>query len=871
MGVVYKAEDINLKRPVALKFLAAHLLGDPEIKARFRREAEASAALNHPNVCHVYEIDEVEGKTFIAMAFIEGESLDKKIDAGPMKLADALDVGIQAAKGLLAAHAKGIVHRDIKPGNLIVGDDGQVTVMDFGLAQLADRSKLTRGAETMGTAAYMSPEQAEGAGTDQRTDLWSLGIVLYEMITGQRPFRGDYEQAIIYSIMREMPEPLTSLRTAVPVELERIFERASEKDPGDRYQTADDMLSELRRARRNLTDSSTGPRSPQTRRALPVGTKRPRRSWAAAGVIAGLVIGICLGFFAGRRQVLFRSAANDSTNTELIQLTEWEGISQQASWSGDGKSIAFSSDREGSLDIWTITLPGGEATRITTGPEQDEYPVWHPSEDVIAYSVDGGQGGIFLMSPQGGTPTRYVAKGSFPLFSPRGDRLAYQNEGALYVVPYPPAQGSEPEKLFEDIGANVHAAWAVNGEYILYWNFNKFDIYAFSIEEKTSQPLALIPTGNEVAGLALSPDGSTLYFSQGEFGGNKDLWSVRLDPESCEPAGQPNRLTSYPYELRDVRVSASGEDVSFTALETRRDLYDIGLDAGTGLPSGEPARIQTGGQRNYYPSLSADGGELLWTKQDISRGLLYRLKLRGGATPEKVTPDWVNREIGGSFAPDGRQVIYSSTSGGAYRLWHVQAPGAIPVRLTDAQRPRDDPGFATWHPMSANEMVAFDSLRSGDWGIWKSDLGTGGEPEPLIDWEGSDERCPAWSQDGRFLSFMSSKGGVKNIWRVAFPDGSAEPLVESGFDDVFSAWSPNGERLYFSSNRSGAYNIWMWSAAREEPVRITTFDDRSFGMPELYYLTKFAVSSARLVLPLETRTGEVHVLRNRPDASEGGE
>jgi serine/threonine protein kinase len=252
MGVVYKAEDTELDRPVALKFLPAHLLGNADIRKRFEREAKAAAALHHPNICPVFEIDETEGRSFISMAFIDGESLDKKIVNGPLKLEQASDIAQQIARGLDAAHKKGIFHRDIKPENLIVDDGGNVTILDFGLAQLTQASRLTRDDTTLGTVAYMSPEQTEGSGTDHRTDIWSLGIVLYEMITGQQPFKGDYDKAVMYSILNEEPKPVRKVRVDAPEELEEIVRRALAKDRAVRYPSASEMAAALEARRASL-------------------------------------------------------------------------------------------------------------------------------------------------------------------------------------------------------------------------------------------------------------------------------------------------------------------------------------------------------------------------------------------------------------------------------------------------------------------------------------------------------------------------------------------------------------------------------------------------------------------------------------------
>lgn len=248
MGVVYRAQDTKLGRTVALKFLPPERLRDPEAKERFMQEARAASAIEHNNICAIYEVNETEdGQTFIAMAGYEGETLKEKIGRDPLKMEEALNVALQVSNGLQEAHEKGIVHRDIKPANIMVTAKGQVKTMDFGLAKLRGQIRLTKEGTTLGTVAYMSPEQARGEEVDHRTDIWSLGVVLYEMITGQLPFKSEYEQAMVYSILNEEPEPMTGLRTGIPIDLERVVGKCLQKAPDERYQTAGDLIADFHR------------------------------------------------------------------------------------------------------------------------------------------------------------------------------------------------------------------------------------------------------------------------------------------------------------------------------------------------------------------------------------------------------------------------------------------------------------------------------------------------------------------------------------------------------------------------------------------------------------------------------------------------
>ncbi len=306
MGVVWKAEDIKLKRTVALKFLPPDALGNQELRARFLREAQAEAVLSHANVCTVFDVDEEAG--FLALEYIEGETVQARINRHPLTLQEALDIALQATRGLAAVHARGVVHRDIKSSNLMVTPEGVVKIMDFGLARIAGQARMTRAGMVTGTLAYMSPEQVQGKPVDQRSDLWSMGAVLYEMVTGRIPFRGQTEAAVIYSILHAEPEPVTALRTGLPKQLDRIVAKLLAKDPELRYQRASDLYGTLKRLKRRTGPGLTTGELTANLRASPVralpGNRLRRGFPIAIGAAVALAILLLALNAAGVRERL---------------------------------------------------------------------------------------------------------------------------------------------------------------------------------------------------------------------------------------------------------------------------------------------------------------------------------------------------------------------------------------------------------------------------------------------------------------------------------------------------------------------------------------------------------------------------------------
>jgi len=586
MGVVYKAEDTKLERNVALKFLAAHLLDDDEAKARFLREAKAAAALHHPNICPVYEIDEADGKTFLAMAFLKGETLEDRIAKGPLPLNDALDIARQVAEGLQAAHAEGIVHRDIKPANILVSPEGRATIMDFGLARLTEASKLTRADQTVGTAAYMSPEQMQGAEVDHRTDIWAHGCVLYEMVAGLRPFQGEYDQALAYEVVHEEPEPLTGVRAGVPMELEFIAGKCLAKEPNDRYESASELAKDLRTLAEKLKSgrsrvlagataatqatafsqqSATLATSPQDS----VLRRRLRMFQAAFGIAAALAVGLLAVTVT---DFLEAPPERPLRRFTVIPENAQEGAGGWAAISPDGKHIAYiSGDDEQTLWVRDID---GVVPRKLPQTEGAARPFWSPDSEFVAF---GAGAELKKISVQGRTPITLCSllANNFHggAWSPDGERIVFGSGGpsSLFEVS---ARGGQAEQLFDhapmEMGAGVTSPQFLPLE-------AGGGVLVFDVGNPTNRELAVrnLETGEwEALGAGAypiySPSGHILYQTDRHETG---LWALPFSIETLKPTGEAFPIVEndgFPSVAKDgTLVSVGSRGVGLVQLVSR--------------------------------------------------------------------------------------------------------------------------------------------------------------------------------------------------------------------------------------------------------------------------------------------------------------
>ncbi len=693
MGVVYRAEDTKLRRTIALKFLPPELTRDPVAKARFLQEARAASALDHPNICTIHEVGETDdGQLFLAMTCYEGETLKKRIERGPLPIDDAVDIARQIAAGLAKAHRQGIVHRDIKPANIMITDDGIVKILDFGLAKLAGAAGLTRAGFCLGTPAYMSPEQARGE-VDHRTDLWSLGVVLYEMVGGTAPFAGDSDQAIIYALITEEPKPLHELRPDVPVELERILGGLLAKDPGDRYPTAEVALSDLK-----VLAGSTAGGSIQSL-AL---ARRPRFPlWVriAAGALA-LAVAAVAGYFLLRTPQPLRIS--------FAGLTDLEGRETFPSLSPDGVYFLYvKTTPAGGSDIFLQRVGGSNPLDLTDdSPADDTQPAFSPDGKQIAFRSEREGGGLFLMGGTGESPVRLTAAGYNPAWSPDGQEIVYATEGVV-----DPARRTSQSQLWRIDLANrrlrkifdgdaVQPSWSPNGRRIAYWGLpaGTAKRAIWTIPAEGGNPVRVSPEDDFYYWDPVwSADGRHLYFISNR-GGSMTLWRVPISQRSGKVQGDLEALTTPASSSGFLSLSADGHHIAYATDVSWSNMERMAFDPVTGQVSGDPVPVTQG-----------------------------------------------SRSVGdGDVSPDGSSVVYD-VSGQQEDLFVVGADGTFPRQLTE------------------------DAYK---------------------------DRSPRWSPDGSRILFYSNRSGRYEAWTI-FPDGSGlEPVAAAPGTDLYEPlWSPDGRRL----------------------------------------------------------------------------
>ncbi len=764
MGVVYLAEDTKLDRSVALKFLPAHLLGNEDIRARFEREAKAAASLHHPNICPVYEIDEADGKSFISMAFIEGETLHQKIARGPMALEQALAIAQQIAEGLDAAHAKGVVHRDIKPENVIVDSKGRATIMDFGLAQLTEASRLTRTGETLGTVIYMSPEQTDGSGADQRSDIWSLGVVLYEMVTGQQPFKGDYDKAVMYSILNEPHEPITAIRAGLPMELEVLIGKCLEKDADQRYSDVGELSKDLGSLAEKVKLGGSRLVSAGASQAVPASTQIQapppssqswRLPWALAALFVVAAAGLAFLYTTQPSYVapLRRFALQPAGTIETNRLRSGVAVSP------DGRRIAYTTTGvEGKL--WVQDLEQSSPYSLD-GTEGAFLPFWSLDSELIAYATSAE---LKKVSLSGGRPISVCRLPSLIFsggtWSPDGESIVFSSGNySLFTVP---ARGGAAESLvtheqFESlIGeptvalARPHFLPPAAGKRVLAYTFGDNLRRTVAVHDLESGRVEILTPGSHPS---YSPTGHLIY--------QEDLDS--------------HRLWALPIALDTLQAT----DEAFPVAE-----------------NGHGPTVAADGSLVYLDTVGSLEGQLVWLdRQGNKTGVI------GDAQASMSDP---------ALSPDGRFVAVSAVEGGSQDIWIWDVRRGVKQRLfTEVATD----GRPFWSP--TGEEIVFDHTGAGGVDISVQSSDGDGAPRVLVTTPYPDFAMD-WSRDGEYILYLTvtPETLADLMYLKRQPDGvNWEPheLLRTQFNEAWHKLSPDGRYFVYVSEESGRPEIYVRS------------------------------------------------------------
>ena len=833
MGVVYKAEDTSLDRPVALKFLAPHLVSDEEIRKRFEREAKAAAALNHPNVCTVHEIAEANGRTFIAMAFLEGEPLEKKIEAGPLKLKDALDIAIQTARGLEAAHEKGIVHRDIKPANLMITGSGSkqlVTIMDFGLALLTDRSKLTRTDETIGTVTYMSPEQTYGADVDHRSDVWSLGVVLYEMVTGQQPFKGHYDKAVMYSITNEEPEPMTALRTGVPMELEWIVGKCLAKEADKRYRSTADMVVDVE----TLSEKLKSGKSTIVRTGAPAGTGTP----------AGPNVEPTSQPADAEAQHSAPDVAPQAPATSVTPGSTFGPYRIIEDLGSGGESAAYrAEDTQLRRSVTISVLPESAARRAEQ--RQRLKVIGTAVFFVLAVVL------ILLSWTRQPAPSESASLRRFALtpedfrgeavISPNGKHIAYLAGTDQPTIWVRDLDREEPRELPGTAGArNFGLFWSPDSQFIGFAAGN--ELKKILLQGGPAITLCPLPAGGFWGG-SWSPDGNVIAFSTALL---PQIYEVRAqggDPKLLfEPEQSEKALGNLRPWFLPGKATARGIVFTRGGLLTDTDIVFKNLE------TGEFSVLAEGGYPVFSPT-----GHIVY-QRDVTRGGVWALpfsieKLKptgepfpivenvalpsvaidgtlvsvdalGSAQQQLVWLDRTGRKLGTigqpqqriqnpALSPDGGRVVVSGIEEGANQdIWVHEVDRALKTRLTF------DPGrdlIPKWS--RSGEEVVFSSGRAGNLDIFSRAADGSGEPASLVSTP-RPEFPSDWSPDMKYFLYVAQypETGL-DIWYLERKEQGggfdSQPFLQTSFSEFLSRLSPDGRFVAYLSDESGRLEVYV--------------------------------------------------------------